>query len=449
MGLKSMFRSLRRTFAIAGIATVGVTGVATADDTPSYDDLARQLKDLQSQVAEMRQEKDAAWTSQRRNEEMRALVEEALADAETRTAAQATAGFGHNGKNFVLESEDGAYSLRMRGQIQARYISNNRNASGSDDHEFGMQIRRTRLLFNGHIGDPKLLYQVYLDFNRNTSAAGRNQTWIAYKFNDMFTLGGGHFKGPLLREELVGSPNQLAVERSLVNEMFTDDHLEGVFLKGNLSDDTRYIVTIHDGQGSGLPARDFHNDATDFGFTGRVDHKLGGDWKAWKDFTSWEGEPMAIFLGAAIQSSWAETGEGQANDANPLSWSVDAAYENNGANAFVAFIGDQPQNSAQEAVYALVAQGGYNIANTIEPFVRWEHMFGDEANVGFANKRLDWDIITMGVNYYLKKHLAKFTVDVMWALNELEAGSSGVGLLTDTPHSRDQLSVRAQFQLMF
>lgn len=68
---------------------------------------------------------------------------------------------------------------------------------------------------------------------------------------------------------------------------------------------------------------------------------------------------------------------------------------------------------------------------------------GGTGNLAQDNLRL----ITVGANWYLKKHNAKFTVDLVWALDPVPASNSGSGLLTSV--DEDQVALRAKWQFAF
>jgi hypothetical protein len=96
------------------------------------------------------------------------------------------------------------------------------------------------------------------------------------------------------------------------------------------------------------------------------------------------------------------------------------------------------------------AQAGYTIADKVEPFVRYEWIFPDG---NLHSNQLN--IVTVGANYFIKKHVAKFTVDSMWVLDNLNAVNtgnqslSGTGLATDVATRKTEVVIRAQFQLLF
>ena len=103
----------------------------------------------------------------------------------------------------------------------------------------------------------------------------------------------------------------------------------------------------------------------------------------------------------------------------------------------------------------MLAQGSYNFpfgAGNLEPFIRYEHIDMDDWGA-IATTNDEFDLVTIGVNWYHKKHASKFTADVMYILDnisdDMDLGQSGLGILDDNLGSDDQLVVRLQYQLLF
>jgi len=59
------------------------------------------------------------------------------------------------------------------------------------------------------------------------------------------------------------------------------------------------------------------------------------------------------------------------------------------------------------------------------------------------------NILTVGVNYYLKRHAAKLTFDVVWAMDPIPMSSTGLGIPADVAGADNQVVIRSQFQLLF
>lgn len=464
----------------SGGVLLSLAGVAAAADAPAMD-VSAELSKLRAEVAELRAQQGQTWLNERRAEEVKTLVREVLADADTRASLQdKSVTAGHNGKNFFLASEDGNFLLNIGGQIQARYIFNSRDTkgvSGEDDTETGFQMRRIKVQFDGHIGTPKFEYKVLLAADRSTTDIGVEEAEIGYKIMDNLTVGGGRFKDPFLREDIVSSRKQLAVERSVVNEAFSSRFVEGIKADWKPIEELRVRASFNDGVRSGSPdlagtlnsGNDFHEDRTDYALTGRVDFNAMGDWSQADDFSSWEGTPTSLIIGSAIHYEKGESGE-HPNDGSSttaqfgpydsfLTATVDASFKTAGLALYGAGI-YQAVDTAHGTTtgnldnWGAIAQVSYFvIPDKLEPYVRYEFL---DADTAVSGRNSQVHIVTLGANYYFKKHAAKFTTDVVWAINPLTAAntlggvSSGQGLIADpSGNSDNQVALRAQFQLLF
>ncbi len=511
------------------IAMFTLCGAMTAQaQTP--DGVASQIEALQREVSELRAEskeaaklrdevralrgeKEETWLSQRRAEEVKALIREVLADADARASLLADAPTaGHNGKKFFLGSADGKFLMNFGGRIQTRYVANTRDRGAAaantvnDEFESGFTLRRVKPTVDGYVGDPRFGYKLVIAADRNNTGSGLEEAVVDYKFSDQLTLAVGRFKAPFLHEELVSSGRQQAAERSVINEFFTTGFSEGVSIAWQ-GEDLRMTAMFNDGQNQGevssnAGTRDFQNDTADYALTARIDWRVMGGWKQYDDFSSWSNEDMAFFIGAAIHYEAGESGDAQGTarrtftqDLNSdgdtadtvgglgetfryvydsfLLWTVDVSMEYNGLNLYAAVIGQHFNgNGAAQGTAAavtsfgnvdinalgVVVQGGYFIIpNELEPFVRYEWLTLDRipAGIDAATALEDLNIVTVGANYYFRRHDAKFTADVVWVLNPLTStsvlgtGVSGLGLLSDVINGDTQVAVRLQFQLQF
>src|SRR5690606_31637097 len=107
------------------------------------------------------------------------------------------------------------------------------------------------------------------------------------------------FKDPVGHEELTSSKRQLAVDRSMFNEVLLGgmtDRVQGVSLIYGNYDANNPInaeVAFHDGRNSDNTS--FFDTNTDYGFGGRVEYKIDGDWKSYSDFTT-KGNKDGVFV---------------------------------------------------------------------------------------------------------------------------------------------------------
>lgn len=493
---------MKTSFTSLALVVAVMTGTAGANDTF---DAQAEIKALRAEVQQLRAQGNESWLNERRTEEVKSLIRDVLSDADTRASlAEGGMTAGHNGSKFFLASEDGGFLMNIEGQIQFRWTYNMRDNSTDevDDHESGFTLRRTKLRFSGHIADPKLHYVVQFQVNESDNSMEGDIITIAYDLTDTLTIKIGEDKAPFLHEELVSSKRQLAVERSLVNELFTMDVVQGIFLDWDAHEQVHVALALSDGGRSGEPgsstdvsdtsvgrvkildlfddftttpedpdgddlSKAFNEDAVDLAITARVDILLAGAWGQGDDFSAGLGEEMYARIGGAIHYEVSETGDPEVDDNHKsFLWTVDGAVEYKGFSLFAAFTmahtDHQASGSDDYDPWGLVVQGSYNIdlgnGDSIEPFVRWERIdfdgAVDDGDTTISSSYEDeLDLLTLGVNWYHKGHAAKFTADVVWAFDAIaeDVAYGGAGLLTDenADDDEDQIVIRLQYQLLF
>src|SRR5690606_11387236 len=115
-----------RLLALGGSLLVGTAGIAMAATTP---DLRSEVAALPARLAELEGRQSESWLNERRAEEVKGLVREVLADADTRASLMESGlTAGHNGQNFYISSEDGSFLIKPYGQIQVRHNANFRRS---------------------------------------------------------------------------------------------------------------------------------------------------------------------------------------------------------------------------------------------------------------------------------------------------------------------------------
>ena len=422
-------------------------------------ELAARIADLERTVDQLQSANNDQWLTAKRADEIRALVYDVLADADTRSSLLQdglTAGWN---KNFFLGSADGNFLLKVQGQLQARFVYNTQDNSPDDDHRWGFENRRTKLIFSGNVIDPSWQYRIQSSASRDGGSFGLQDAFIAKAFGDHWTLRIGQFKPPFMREELVSSARQLAVERSLVNEEFNQGRSQGVELAYS-SDQFKAAMMLNEGfdrdNTSAL------TEDTEFAITARAEALLAGSWGQFKDFTSWADETTAVMIGAAVHYERDEFGTGDglfvdadgdglddtANDdeLETLAFTADLSLEFGSANAFAAVVyRDLDSDSVDAEQLGVVVQGGVFLTNEWEIFARYE--WGDLDRAGVD----DLSVITFGVNRFWDKHALKWSMDVGIGLNEIAEpwSASGAGWRTDGVGQDGQIVVRSQMQLLF
>jgi hypothetical protein len=356
----------------------------------------------------------------------RAYSAELNADAEARTSQLQGGTAGHDGF-FYIGDGTGNYRLNMSGIIQFRYSVNlrdtqatNGNGGTDDDNTIGFSIPRMQLRWHGNIVNENWTFRVQADFGQNGDLM-LQYGYGQYNFENM--EGGfirwGQFKLPILSEELVAPEFQLAVERSVTNEFFSQQYSQGIMF-GYQDDSFAVHLAISDGVGSALTAFNSAVEA-DFAFTGRVDVKLEGDWDRFDDFTSWRGDDLAARIGGAFHwQTRGDTNPSLATNTDFYLYTIDAAVEGNGWNLYAAFIGSNLDTGSGSDLdhFGAIVQGGVFLSDQWELFGRWDALFLDDGPLA-ATADSDLHFLTFGVNYYFvpMSHAAKLTIDTVWSLN--------------------------------
>ncbi|MCA9284287.1 MAG: hypothetical protein KDA22_03665 [Phycisphaerales bacterium] len=452
---------------LAGLATLSLGGVAFAGSDESYNDALRQIDQLRAELAEMKAQQGDNWLTEQRATEIRSLVQDVLADADTRASLQSSGMTAGWDKGFFLASPDGNFKLKIQGQIQVRYLLNKRdNPDTGVGTTSGFDIPRVKLKFLGNIFDKSWTYKVQGNFSQSSFGSfdvtddmgmvigtvdvdkgnGRfvlEDAYIQKDFDNGFYVRGGQYKLPLLREELVSSTKQLLIERSTVNEVFGGGRSQGIEV-GMQSDWFRFMVDYHDGiDGQNQPWDDGAANTVDWAFAGRVEGKLAGEWGQFDDFNSWNGDPFGVLLGVAGNAQRSDDGT------NNYIITADGTVDFGGANLFVAWVWNQTDPNGADATngYGVVVQGGvFVVPDELELYAQYQ--WGDSGVDGDK----DLNLFFVGLNWFFSKNnAAKISTDFGYSFNEITPtwANSRAGWLVDGVGQDGQWVWRTQFQLLF
>jgi phosphate-selective porin len=149
-------------------------------------------------------------------------------------------------KKFSLRSDDGKFLLNIGGRLQA-YYELDAPAAGDDTSQF--RIRRARTVFDGHLYDPKLTYEMQIELAG--SAAFLKRAYVNYKQTDALQFRAGRFKAPFGRQQLTSSFKQQLTERSVVEQEFTKGDDDGVMVWGTPRNASfEYYAGVFNGDGA-------------------------------------------------------------------------------------------------------------------------------------------------------------------------------------------------------
>ncbi len=348
---------------------------------------------------------------------------------------------------FYLTSADGNFRLNIKGAVQVRFAHNTQNNSPTDNDRWGFENRRTALKFGGHVVDPSWKYFIHGNFSAGTGMFALLDAFAEKDLGIGWSVRGGKFKLPFMREQLVAYTKLLPVERSLVSSAYGAGRSQGVRVAYQ-GDRFNFAAAVSDGLGGigGTTATAITYD-TEYAVSARVETLLDGGWKQFGDFTSFNDDEYGLLIGAALHVENGEYGTA-AIESQILRWTMDASVEFGGANVFTALVANHvdPNTGGGPSLdqYGLIIQGGLLVTDDLEVFGRYEWSDDDAATENLS-------LITIGVVKYLKNHQLKWTNDVGVALSEVTGmfADAGASWRTDTPGQDGQVVFRSQFQLVF
>jgi hypothetical protein len=449
--VRTLFRTPRPLLTPLMLAALGIAGTVRAADVTTGDGAAALLgrierleasnRALSSEVSQLREARGETWLTEARAADIRAIVEDVLADSGTRTSLQAnelTAGWDDG---FFMQSVDGRFRLQVGGLVQARYVYsyipdglsgvNVASSPIADNVESrsGFDFPNTQLDFKGHVFGEEFTYRVRGQFSNQGeavigsgplsnlgSASGTFRlldAWLRAEVSDGIAIRVGQFKLPFAREQLVDSGHQLAVGRSTIVDHLGVGYSQGLEAQF-VSDDIRVLVAISNGgtdnlfgvlkaAGSEPLNSDWASDQMDWAGTARVEWKLAGRWSQFNTMTSPPGDEFAFLLGVAahLQEGDPDTGTGP-NFNNPNRWytfTADASAMYGGATLFGSFTYSYTDSGSAYIqggsgfgsptvfdigvtdAWGAVLQGSYYFDPKWEAFARMEIGEGDVPNI--------------------------------------------------------------------
>jgi len=449
----------KRVGLLAGTAALSMTSGSLAGTGAGTDqDLAARLAAAEAKIAELSAASSDKWLTDQRAAEIRNIVQDVLADADTR-ASLLTQGVtaGYDG-GAVLGSADGNWLLKTNFHMQQRYIYNNASAatgSGTDENVAGFESTRAKFIITGHVVSPDWFYRVDHNVASNGNAReGTLNAYVGHDYGNGWKIAMGTMKAPLLREELVEAHHQLVMERSLLNYIFSAGYVDGI--EGMYEGEQfRFAISYNDGHNSGMTGWGVED--TEWAFTGRVEWLASGTYDQFSDFTSPQGSEMGILVGGAIHYEKGEYGTPTADELEVLILTIDGSFEGDGWNAYAAWMYADLDDDAAFDVNpnGFLVQGGFYLADTLELYGRYEWADFDTSGIE------DHGVFTIGVNKYFAGHNAKWTTDIVIATEEIDATVSGIspgstggaygltGVRPDDVGEDGQFAFRTQISIFF
>ncbi len=451
--------------AVPALGQDGSTGAASPSGDASLqqqmENMRRELERVQQansamrgEIDQLRAENDGEWMTEQRANEIKGLVQDVLADADTRASLLDTGMTAGWDDHFFLASTDGRFLLQFEGLEQIRFIWNYHDEV--DRYRYGFENARTELTFRGHVFSENIEYMVRGDYVRSGGQMTLEDAWTRYRFDDKWAVRFGQYKLPFSREFLISNSEQQLVERSLVNLFFSPKYGQGLELEYGDSQN-RFSVSFEDNNGiafsqDGGPNTVWSAQDTEWAFAARYERLVAGTWEQFSGFTSRPGDEFGLLIGLGFAGEQGEstgTPTLDRDESRLLEFTADISADWGGANAFGSFYYAYYDNPAAIFnFFGFTVQGGIYVAPKWELFARGELLFFDSSFEGLGSNLM---VATVGVNYYIDGQDLKWTADFGYGFNEVESiyASDIAGWRTDGNGANPQLVFRTQFQLMF
>ena len=443
------------------IGALILMAVASSGQDDKIQTLQKLVHELREDVSELKNQKNETWLNQKRAEEIRSLVLDVLEDADAR-ANLAGDGIlaGYDGGAYLM-SLDENWKLKINGVVQARWLYNSADQQTS---QRGFELRRSKVIFSGNIFNPSWTYKITTTWGR---AGGSNteDAWIAKNFDNGQWIKAGQFKAWFLRENIISSTKQLAVNSSMVQNAFAYGWVQGVSTGWN-DDDLNIFFQYLDGPwSSNTPALGATTDA----WIARAEFKFGeASWSDFGYFTSKIGAKEGLLIGVGYENYTTDTTGGfeygNANADESSGWTIDATWRGDGWNLFgyiVETTGKDTTTNLEQDSTGWLIQGGVMVNNNYELFAQYQH--GEINDATFASGSNEMSAVRVGINYWpvAGSNNLKWTTDVAWSNDSLaeDVANAGIGSAdwtgtgngwrSDLRNNDGQMLLRSQLQLLF
>lgn len=298
-------------------------------------------------------------------------------------------------RGFVIESPDGAFSLKTQARVQVRYtlLSAPDPDAAGDSRLIGSQfaVQRARLTLGGHAFTDDLGYKFQSDFGKGSVSL--KDFYVDYRVAGDVRVRAGQYKRPFSRQQITSSGSQELVDRAITDKYFGAGRDVGVTVHNNYekSPDIEWAVGLFNGTGENVVP-----DKLNPALVARVGYNHGGI----KGYTEadLEGGPLRFGVGASVLSELDLDGDDASGIRSELDYVIKMEGFSTTGGVYFATAQDG-EGFADQASQALGfhVQAGYTVAHThqvagryalIEPQTEGEGRL-QEASIGYSLYRFE------------------------------------------------------------
>lgn len=481
--MSPLIQGLRRSRFVFGLTAACLLGAsawpATAASSDDVADLRQRVDDLTQTAQQQQQLIDQLLTANPsekqgvvdayRRQAIKKMIDDVLAESNFNNTNLSTAFVGYD-KGLVITDANEKFKTRINGSLRMRYIANAADrAGGADESNNGLQVRSSSIGISGYAYSKKIQYGLSGKYESGTNALKLGSAFIGYQFSDNWLVRVGTFNPVFLRESVT---ELQTIDQSLMRELFQVDTTDAIQLQ-YAENNRRFTFAFHDGSKQKLS--DIDSDNTEFSVLGRAEVAFLGcdtavkplqwfsaamgnpfhgapNWGQWSTPQGWSKSKPGVIVGAAINYEQGERGAGTSYK-DLLKYTFDIGTKGPGWNIYAAFVGesrDTPTGSTYlsgERYAALIQGGVFAVPDEVELFARYEYLdLGGIWSDTTAATDNSINMYTVGVNWFIRKHATKISLDLLYTPDAITADIDSYGLLAS---QGDQFIARLQFQFKF
>jgi hypothetical protein len=429
---------------LLGVATLTLTSAGFAGSDTNADLQAR-LEAAETRINELSVATNNNWLNDARSDEIRSLVHDVLADADTRASLQGSGSTaGYNG-GFTVGSADGNWSLTMNGLLQASWSNVDVDVSPGGDNDtdgWGFNTPNTWINMSGTVASD-FSYDVRYNWggsttdttliardadgdimdtvdatnigdvasveNLTTTTSGQGRLeWAngSFDLGDGWGMTMGTFKVATNREDMIDDQNQLNLLNQVTGTAVAGarDYRVGNGIQlGYSGDEMRFWASLTNLEAGGPVANDSQNNL-DF----RLEYMVEGTWSQFDQFTSANGGASGTLVGISYNNvdSNAVVGADNDNDGDST-LTVDAQLQFGGSNLYISYTDFDDDDGVVDATgdfdETQIMYGMY-LNDEWEVYARW---IDRDTNTGD-------NVMSIGLNNYWAGQNARWTTEITW-----------------------------------
>ena len=305
---------------LLGVASLTLTSAGFAGSDMNAD-LQTRLEAAEARIAELSADQNQNWLNDERSNAVRSLVQDVLADADTRASLQGASGNAGYDGGFTIASGDGNFALKINGGVWTSWtmVDDERTAPVvGTDTDGGFDAPDPWIHLSGTVaGD----FSYDIRHDNGTNADG-NGTWAngSWNLNDSWTLTMGTFHQHQNRRTQISNVNQMLIGHSRGSAP-----VNGIGL-GWSGDDMRFWAEASNGNANGTT-----NDG-DYDMNLRFEYMAEGNWGQFDQWTSADGGAAGTLIGFGYFNESNTTGtDGDAT------WNIDCQMQFGGYGVYLGY----------------------------------------------------------------------------------------------------------------